>query len=129
MYPKLRLVYKESKGIECCLEAVVVKTESLKIKYPGGLRHFTEKCIAQCNRDIAVICAIDDDEIVVCIEELLEHGLLPKKDFIRLDAFSEVLLSERKKGQQAVGICGPELGVDWLKGSIHGHSVLLEYQR
>ena len=128
MSAKPRLVFKKSGGIGCSQAAVVVKTESLRSKFPGGLRYFNEECIACGNKDIAVICAMDDDELSFCIEKLLEHGLLPEEDFVRLDAFSELLIAERSKQGQGKKIYQPDMGVGWLKGSIDRNGLIIEYQ-
>ena len=109
----LYVVFEEGKEIACVFHTIVVRNQALAEKYPGGLKAFTEKNLAKCNRDLAVFCDMGSD-IGDVWRELVDHGLAPEEDFIAFDATSHTMglgIPGKENTEKAI-----EFDVPWLEG-------------
>ena len=114
------LIYSARNELRCVHFALIVKTQSLNRKYPGGVASFSRKYGARSNGKITVACFMGND-IDEATKDLEENGLAFNDDFAPLD-------SGRHEMQFWVAsIHGPDdlakahdihVGVTWLQGRI-----------
>ena len=116
MYPNLRVIYDSEKPVRCVFYTLVVKTESLKQKYEGGLAAFVNRYQPQCCKGLAVLCAMGTEDLYEPIEELERSGLVGQDDFTCFDASSLALGVEvmRRLGHETPS--DVKLPLTWLKG-------------
>jgi hypothetical protein len=84
--PGLRLLLDAEKEIRCAFYTVAVRMDAIKSKYKGGLRAFVERYAPRCNRKLAVLCAMDSDDLSEPILDLEASGLNGSDDFACFDA-------------------------------------------
>ena len=109
----LYVVFEEDREIACVFHTIVIRNTALAEKYPGGLKAFTEKHLAKCNRDLTVFCDMGSD-IGDVWRELVDHGLVPEEDFIAFDATSHTMSVGRPGNENAEEVI--EFTVPWLEG-------------
>ncbi len=119
MYEDLALRFNSEEHIRCVFHTLVIRMDSLKDKYKGGVRTFVEKHAPICNRKLAVTCAMGGEDLEGVIKDMVECGLIGQEDFACFDAMSEAMGYELMKS----GGESPERDVtfviNWLKGYIH----------
>jgi len=116
MYPNLRVIYDSEKPVRCVFNTLVVKTQSLKKKYEGGLAAFVNRYQPQCCKGLAVLCAMGTEDLYEPIEDLERSGLVGQEDFACFDASSLALGVEvmRRLGHETPS--DVKLPLTWLKG-------------
>ncbi len=115
----LRLIFNANREIECVFFTLIVKTEALNKNYPGGAKAFAEKHEAKFNRSLLVLYAMAMGYHAEAAEELYNSGLVHGEDYIVFDPTSNAMLCE--EGSEVT------LGVDWLRGYIKGHGMMVRY--
>jgi hypothetical protein len=113
----LHVVHDSAEETRCVFNALVVRNSALNAKYPGGLRAFVEKFGFRCNEKIAVDSFMGGD-IDPVIEDLRRCGLIPREEFMFVDAGAYFLLSsvDTRNPYRPQPV---DLGVDWLEGRYH----------
>ena len=119
MYWYPEVVFNSDKEIKCVFLSVVVKTTALKEKYPGGLRAYVQKYNVRCNRNLAVIVAMNHLDLEEPIADLEKNGLIPDVDYLYFDATIDFMC--KGEGVDA------DLPVDWLKGVTSGEGMKVCY--
>jgi len=116
MYPNLRVIYDSEKPVRCVFYTLVVKTESLRQKYEGGIAAFVNRYQPQCCKGLAVLCAMGTEDLYEPIEDLERSGLVGKEDFACFDASSLALGVEvMSRRRHEIGL-DVKLPLQWLKG-------------
>ena len=117
--PDLRMVFSSAKGIYCAFFSIAVKAEALQQKFNGGFKRFVEKHGCDCNRELAVIFAMDPIDLDDPIIDLKEAGLVPREEFYCFDATRDTMIIGQRRRI--------DVGVDWLRGITHGDGTVLFY--
>jgi hypothetical protein len=107
--PDLLLVFKADQHIRCYFYSLIVKVDALNKKYPGGLPAYMKKHRGvRCNRDLAVLCAMNMDDLAKAGIDITDHGLIGQKEAIVIDATSLAMyIGEYHKAK---------FGIPWLAG-------------
>ena len=69
------LLYTTQRKLRCVFYSLVIKTQALKQKYPGGIRGFGKKEGGRYNKQITVCCYMGSDVDDACLD-LKEKGLI-----------------------------------------------------
>ncbi|MFO7964020.1 MAG: hypothetical protein R6U50_08890 [Desulfobacterales bacterium] len=106
------LVHTSRKRMRCVFNSLVIRNDSIKAKYQGGLRRFHQTHGGMTNNDISVFVSMDD-EVDGVVMDLIDNGLSNGQDFTFVDAggFSIYASMSNEDYPQDV-----QLQVDWLKG-------------
>jgi len=86
-----RLIYTNENEIPCCFYTVVVKTDALKTRFPGGVNEFSSFYTATFNDHIAAYCTMSGADLEEVVEALEEAGLVCETDYVVHDAAAEVV--------------------------------------
>ncbi|MFC1998628.1 hypothetical protein ACFLVR_03165 [Chloroflexota bacterium] len=79
-------IYATDTEISCVFFTLVVKNKSLNTKYSGGYKAFVRRHLSKYNDDIAVLIAMDTDDLEEAIADIIEQGLVRGDDFHTFDA-------------------------------------------
>jgi hypothetical protein len=125
MYRDLKMAFFADEGLRCVFHNVVVKVESLRTKYPGGLKAFVNKYSAFCNRDLAVDCSMNSYDLDETIMDIQNNGLVFMTDYVCLDAtdWSEGIGRERGIPESRP----VDLKVPWLKAHTHKGGTVIQF--
>jgi hypothetical protein len=116
-YPEV--IFTSHKEIKCVFLSVVVRTAALKKKYAGGLKAFVQKYNVRCNRNLAVIVAMNHLDLEDPIADLEKNGLIADVDYLYFDATRDVMWNG--EGVDA------DVPVPWLKGVTCGDGMKVYY--
>jgi hypothetical protein len=109
MYRDMRQVFKANDEIRCVHCNVITRMESLRSKYPGGVKAFTEKHAAHCNRHLAVVCSMGPQDLDGVVKELMDLGFVNLEDYI---CYSDECI---RIGFDLPSQSTVDLPVDWLE--------------
>jgi hypothetical protein len=82
MYRDMRPVFKADDEIRCVHCNVIARMDSLRSKYPGGVKAFVEGRAAHCNRHLAVVCSMGPEDLDGVVKELMDFGFVNLEDYI-----------------------------------------------
>ena len=108
----------DQEKLGCASFTLVIKNDSLKQKYSGGLKAFIEKYHATCNRHISVTCDMGS-EIGETLDDLAGNALLPVHYFRTYDFWSQALAMANGPGQK-VEPHEIDAWIEWLRSEYAG---------
>lgn len=117
----LYVVHDCSKELKCSFLTYVVRTDSIDAKFPGGLKAFAEKHGPRCNNDLAVICAMNNNDLEPVLQDLQDHAF-DKGDAVFFDAAS-FLLEASMTGEYG----RIEFGIPWLRSECTREGFFVRY--
>ena len=104
----------EEEKMGCASLTLVIKNDSLRLKYPGGLKAFIEKYLARCNRHITASCTMSGPEFLDEVDDIGDHGLGLDEDFWAFDFWNYgVAVTTRPEGKIQPHEINTKVG--WLK--------------
>ena len=116
MLGELRLIHTSERKMRCVFHTLVVRRDALKEKYSGGVKAFAEKHHPQCNKDLAIICAMSGSDLDEPILYLRRSGLKSDEDYIYFHALT---LPGRIMHEMPELAEETDFGTDWLRGYPH----------
>ena len=124
----LRIIFSSDDEIRCVFHTLVVKTESLKIKYPGGVRAFVEQYNGRCNKKLAVICGMGEEDLDDAFTDIENSGLIDRLDFAYFDASRDAM--EYALFKKLYGKMGRQVdfSIDWIEGYVHNGGTIVRYK-
>jgi len=117
----LYVVHDSSEVVKCSFLTFVVRTKSIDTKFPGGLKAFAEKHGPRCNNDLAVICAMNGNELEPVLQDLQDHAF-DKGDALFFDAASYLLAASMTGEYGQIEFCTP-----WLKSECTQEGFFVTY--
>jgi hypothetical protein len=120
-------VFDSDEEIRCVFITLVVKVESLRKKYRGGIGKFLERYGARCNRKLAYLCTMGGEDLDEPIMDLQMNGLTFGDDFICFDAANRALGIELTKDFDKDVSENISFPVEWLRGRVHKGGILVSF--
>jgi hypothetical protein len=122
-----QLVFDSRNKVRCVFFTLVVKLETLKEKYKGGILAFLKRHGARSNRNFAYMCVMNENDLTVPILDIKKRGLISDLDFVCFDATWRALGVEMPaklglKTQKRV-----QFPVEWLAGYVENGGVIIYY--
>ena len=103
----LAVVFSDTEYVRTVFFTLIVRTDSLSRKYPGGIKGFIETHGAKCNRHLAIL------------DDLSRVGFEPKEDAVFFPASDAMFLG---KGTRY------DVGVPWLEArATEDHAMLVRH--
>lgn len=129
MYRNLRPVFNSEEEIRCVFYNVIVKMQSLRLKYPGGIKAFMERHTAYCNRHLAVVCSMGSADLDGLVEELLKAGFVDREDFVCCtdDSMWIPLMERLRPDFGAPSGSAVDLPVDWLEARMQSNGTVFRF--
>ena len=112
--------YSTRKKFRCIMLTIIIKTEALKEKYPGGVRKFGKDYYIQYNRDIAVHCEMGSG-INDIMKRIIKIGFIDLEDFFVFDASGHLGIPWIKDKKPV------EFPVDWIRGYVRGPATMVYF--
>jgi hypothetical protein len=120
-------VFDSDEEIRCVFITLVVKVESLRKKYRGGIGKFLDRYGARCNRKLAYLCTMGGEDLDEPIMDLQMNGLTFGEDFICFDAANRALGIELTKEFDKNVSESISFPVEWLRGRVHKGGILVSF--
>ena len=125
MNDHLWLTYEDTEKIKIASNTIVVRMEALRAKYAGGLQAFFKLYGVRCNRQIAIMCSMNDLDINDFAEDLERHGLIGQEDYTLIEADIEWMMWDLAKRN---GFPPEKIEVDWLEADIRKDGYWVSYK-
>ena len=120
-------MFDSDEEIRCVFLTLIVKVESLRKAYKEGLGKFLKRHDAQCNRNLAYLCAMGGEDLNEPIMDLEKSGLTFGEDFFCFDAAMRLLGIEMAKKFGDKISEEIKFSVEWLTGRVHKGSMVVSF--
>ena len=124
-------VFAAQDYIKVVFSSLIVKMDSLKAKYPGGVQPFAKEFGACCTRDLAAICMMSGEYLEKPTQKLLGLGFEWDTDMAAFDANCAIMgqLARYHLAKDKDNIpTDAETGYDWLEGEATDTCVYFRYR-
>ena len=116
------LAHKDKDELKAVFNALAVRNDALRNKYPGGVAAYHHKHRPRANRNICISCFMGGD-IDSSIDDLMLCGLMPPDDFVCFNATLGTICADAEEIEGEAR----DLGVSWLKGRYHDGYLWVRY--
>ncbi len=130
-YGDIYPVFAAQDFIKVVFSSLIVKMDSLKAKYPGGVQAFVEEFGACCTRELAAICMMSPEYMEKPAQKLLDLGFEWDTDMAAYDANCSIMgqLARYHLAEDKDNIpTDADTGYDWLEAEVVGDCAHVRYR-